>query len=318
MGPTQETSVDTGSTPSDAGPFAHPPTGTAAVVTRVAAYVELTKPGIAVYVMVAAGVSYFVGAAGSPEVELLLHVVLGTGAATAGSLALNQVIERRLDALMERTMGRPLPSGRVETLPAFVFGTGLLLLGMGYLWWAAGWLPASLALFSALVYTLGYTPLKVRSYLATLVGAIPGAMPVLIGWAAATDGLSLEGLSLFAVVFLWQLPHVLAIGWLLRRDYARAGFLLVPPSDPGGHMIGWHMVLYATALVPVSLFPSLLDVTGEIYWLGALILSLAYLAPCIAATRGDLTARKARWVFFTSLAYLPLLFLLMLLDTPAG
>ncbi|MDX1568161.1 MAG: heme o synthase [Longimicrobiales bacterium] len=318
MGPTQETPLDMGSAGSDAGTAPRSPADTAGVVHRIAAYVELTKPGIAVYVMVAAGVSYFVGAAGSPELALLLHVVLGTGAATAGSLALNQVIERRLDALMERTRGRPLPSGRVETLPAFAFGTVLLLLGVAYLWWATGWLPASLALLSALIYTLGYTPLKIRSYLATLVGAIPGAMPVLIGWTASTGALSLGGLSLFAVVFLWQLPHVLAIGWLLRRDYARAGFLLVPPSDPGGHMIGWHMVLYATALVPVSLFPSLLGVTGEVYWLGALILSLAYLAPCIAATRGELTARKARWVFFTSLAYLPLLFLLMVLDTPTA
>lgn len=319
MGRTQESSLDMGSTPADPGasPIGDRP-DTVGGLTRVAAYLELTKPGIAVYVMVAAGVSYFVGAFGSPPVLLLLHVILGTGAATAGALALNQVMERRLDALMERTKGRPLPSGRVETLPAFLFGTGLLVAGVAYLWWAVGWLPSALALFSALVYTLGYTPLKVRSYLATLVGAIPGALPVLIGWTAATASLSLEGFSLFAIVFLWQLPHVLAIGWLLRRDYARAGFLLVPPSDPGGAMIGWHMVLYATALIPVSLFPSLLGVTGEVYWLGALILSVLYLVPCVAATRGDLTARKARWVFFTSLAYLPLLFLLMLLDTPTG
>lgn len=315
MGRTQESSLEIGSAPGEASASRADADG-AGGLTRFATYLELTKPGIAAYVMVAAGVSYFVGAPGSSRFPLLLHVILGTGAATAGSLALNQVMERRLDALMERTKGRPIPSGRVETRRALVFGSTLLVLGIAYLWLAAGWLPATLAGFSAAVYTLGYTPLKVRSYLATLVGAIPGALPVLIGWTAATGRLSLEGFSLFAVVFLWQLPHVLAIGWLLRRDYARAGFLLVPPSDPGGAMIGWHMVLYATALVPVSLFPSLLGVTGEVYWLGALLLSLAYLAPCVAATRGELTARKARWVFFVSLAYLPLLFLLMLLDTP--
>lgn len=314
MGRTQESSLEIGSATGEAS-VSRPEADAVDALARLAAYLELTKPGIAVYVMVAAGVSYFVGAAGSLRFPLVLHVILGTGAATAGALALNQVMERRLDALMERTKGRPIPSGRVETLPAMIFGTGLLVLGVGYLWVASGWLPAGVAASSAVVYTLGYTPLKVRSYLATLVGAIPGALPVLIGWTAATGSLSLEGLSLFAVVFLWQLPHVLAIGWLLRRDYARAGFLLVPPSDPAGSMIGWHMVLYATALVPVSLFPSLLGLTGEIYWLGALLLSLAYLAPCVAATRDELTARKARWVFFVSLAYLPLLFLLMLLDT---
>lgn len=284
-------------------------------LSRAAAYLELTKPGITIYVMVSAGASFYVAANGAPSFARLLHAIVGTGAATAGALALNQVMERAPDALMERTRTRPLPSGRVAAAPALLFGTGILALGVAYLLMTVGWLPAGVAAFSALLYTLAYTPLKVRSYLVTLVGAVPGALPVVIGWTAATGGLSLAGLSLFAIVFLWQLPHVLAIGWLLRRDYARAGFLLVPPTDPAGSRIGWHMVLYATALIPVSLFPSFLGATGEIYWVGALVLSLLYLLPCAMATRGELTARKARWVFFTSLAYLPLMFLLMLLDT---
>lgn len=282
--------------------------------SRLAAYYELTKPGIAGYVMVAAGVAYFVAAGGVPGLARLLHVVLGTAASTAGALALNQYIERRLDALMERTRTRPLPSGRVRPGEALAFGSGLLVLGLAYLLLAVGWLPAAIAAFSAVVYTLVYTPLKTRSYLATLVGAVPGALPVVIGWTAATGELTLAGLSLFAIVFLWQLPHVLAIGWLLRRDYERAGFLLVPPTDPAGAQIGWHMVLYATALVPVSLFPAFLGVTGEFYAAGAVVLSLLYLAPCLPATR-DLNPTKARWVFFSSLAYLPLLLILMLLDT---
>ncbi len=282
--------------------------------SRLAAYVELTKPGIAGYVMVAAGVAYFVAAGGIPALAPLLHVILGTAAATGGSLALNQYIERRLDALMERTRTRPLPSGRVEPRRALLFGSGILGAGLFYLLLTVGPLPAGVAAASAAVYTLGYTPLKVRSYLATLVGAIPGALPVVIGWTAATGDLSLAGLSLFAIVFLWQLPHVLAIGWLLRRDYAKAGFLLVPPTDPAGARLGWHMVLYATALVPVSLFPAFLGITGELYLVGALVLSLLYLAPCLVATR-SLDARRARRVFFASLAYLPLLFILMLLDT---
>ena len=282
--------------------------------SRLSAYYELTKPGIAGYVMVSAGVAFFVGAGGSAGLLEMLHVVLGTAIATAGALALNQYIERRLDALMERTRTRPLPSGRVEPREALLFGTGLLVTGLTYLLLAVGWLPAALAGFSALVYTLAYTPLKTRSYLATLVGAVPGALPVAIGWTAATGDLSPAGLSLFAILFLWQLPHVLAIGWLLRRDYERAGFLLVPPTDPGGAQIGWHMVLYATALIPVSIFPTFLGVTGEVYAAGAAVLSLLYLAPCLTATR-NLTAKKARRVFFASLAYLPLILILMLVDT---
>jgi len=284
---------------------------------RLAAYYELTKPGIAGYVMITAGVAYFVGSAGGAGLWALINVVLGTGAATAGALALNQYIERRLDALMERTRRRPLPSGRVEPREAFVFGSALLAVGLAWLSLSVGWLPASIAALSALIYTLGYTPLKTRSYLATLVGAIPGALPVAIGWTAAVGHLSLGGLSLFAILFLWQLPHVLAIGWLLRRDYQRAGFLLVPPTDPTGARIGWHMVLYATALVPVSLFPAVLGITGEVYAAGAVVLSLLYLLPCLFATR-KLRASTARWVFFTSLAYLPLLLVLMLLDGAVG
>lgn len=286
-------------------------------LSNLAAYAELTKPGIAGYVMVTAGVAFFMASGGTAGLAPLIHVVVGTAAATGGALALNQYIERRLDALMERTRTRPLPSGRLTPFRALAFGTILLALGVGYLGVAVGGLPAGVAALSAAVYTLAYTPLKTRSYLATLVGAIPGALPVVIGWTAATGDLSLTGLSLFAIVFLWQLPHVLAIGWLLRRDYARAGFMLVPPSDPVGGRLGWHMVLYATALVPVSLFPTLLGLTGNLYAAGAVILGLFYLAPCLAAVR-SLDATKARRVFYASLAYLPVLLVFMLLDVGGG
>lgn len=283
-------------------------------VSRASAYYELTKPGIAGYVMVTAGVSYHVAAGGSPDFLPLIHTILGTAAATAGALALNQYLERRLDARMERTRSRPLPSGRLAPGEALVFGAALLVAGIGYLWTAVGLIPASIAALSGAIYTLVYTPLKTRSYLATLVGAIPGALPVVIGWTAASGSLTLGGLSLFAVAFLWQLPHVLAIGWLLRRDYARAGFLLVPPTDPGGQRLGWHMVLYALALIPVSLFPTFLGLTGTVYLVGALILGILYLAPCLFAVR-TLDRTTARKVFFASLAYLPLLLILLLVDT---
>jgi len=285
-------------------------------VSRAASFYELTKPGIAGYVMVTAGVSYYVAAGASPDFLSLVHTLLGTVAATAGALALNQYLERRLDARMERTRTRPVPSGRVGPKEALGFGSALFFTGVAYLWLAVGALPAGVAAFSGAVYNLGYTPLKTRSYVATLVGAIPGALPTVIGWTAASGRLSLGGLSLFAVAFLWQLPHVLAIGWLLRRDYERAGFLLVPPTDPGGNRLAWHMVLYAVALIPVSLFPTFLGLTGTIYLVGALVLGLLYLAPCLYALR-SLDRTMARKVFFASLAYWPLLLILLLVDTVA-
>jgi len=284
-------------------------------IGRLAAYLELTKPGIAGYVMVTAGVSFYVGSRASPEFFRLLHTVLGTAAATGGSLALNQYIERRIDALMKRTRSRPLPSGRVEPRRALVFGSLVLAVGLLYLYAAVGPIPASLTALSAALYNLGYTPLKSRSYLATLLGAVPGALPVMIGWTAATGGLHVEAFALFGILFLWQLPHVLAIGWLLRRDYDRAGLLLVPPTDPAGIRVGWHMVSYASALLPVSLLPHLLGVAGTIYFVGAFVLGGLYLAAAAAATR-EMTREAARRVFFGSLAYLPLLLILLLLDTP--
>lgn len=290
------------------------PDADAAEISRLAAYVELTKPGIAGYVMITAGTSFYVASRGAPAFLPLIHTLVGTVAATAGSLALNQFIERRVDALMNRTRGRPLPSGRVDPTRALAFGGALLAAGLAWLYLAVGPLPAGVAAVSAGIYNLGYTPLKSRSYLATLVGAVPGALPVVIGWTAATGALRPGALALFAVLFLWQLPHVLAIGWLLRHDYARAGLLLVPPTDPTGTRIGWHMVVYSAALIPVSLSPVFLGLAGAIYFGGALLLGALYLAASAAAAR-EMTATSARRVFFGSLAYLPLLLVLLLVDT---
>jgi len=282
--------------------------------SRVRAYYELTKPGIAVFVMMTAGVAYHVGAGGRVEVAPLFHTLLGTLLATAGALALNQYLERGPDAIMHRTRTRPLPSGRVRPRDALGFGLLLVLGGVAHLWATVGWLPALLTLTSALAYDLAYTPLKSRSYAATFVGALPGAMPALIGWSAATGQISLGALVLFGIAFLWQFPHVLALGWLLKEDYARVGFFLTPPSDPDGRRIGAQMVIFSAALLPLSLYPTPLGLTGPYYFGGALLLGIVILWWSLQARR-DMTRARVRRLFFASLAYQPLLLGLMVVDT---
>lgn len=289
----------------------------AAVATglpRLTAYYELTKPGITAFVVITAGVSFYVAARGQPPFLPLLHTLLGTLLGTAGALALNQYVERDVDARMTRTRTRPLPSGRMAPRDALAFGALLVAVGVGYLWALVGWLPALLTAGSAATYLWVYTPLKSRSYLATLVGAVPGAVPALIGWAAATGGLELGAMVLFAVAFLWQLPHVLALAWMLREDYERVGFFMTPPSDVGGERIGRHMVYHSLSLLLVSVFPTLLGITGTVYLGGAVALGTLLLAAAAAAA-ARMTHPRARRVFLGSLLYQPLLLGLMLLDT---
>lgn len=281
---------------------------------RVTSYYELTKPGIAGFVTILAGVSFFVAARGRAELAPMLHTLLGTALATAGALALNQYAERDVDARMQRTRTRPLPSGRMAPREALGFGALLLALGVGYLGAAVGWLPAALTALSAAAYLLAYTPLKSRTYLATLVGAFPGAFPALIGWTAATGRIDLGGVVLFGIAFLWQLPHVLALAWLLRDDYARVGFFLTPPTDASGVRIGRHMVYHSVLLLGLSVFPSLLGLTGPIYLGGAVVLGLAMLV-LVGTAAAHMDRRHARRVFLYSLLYQPLLMGLLLLDT---
>lgn len=264
--------------------------------------------------MMTAGVACYVGSRGDAGFLLVLHTLLGTVLATAGALALNQYIERRVDSVMERTRTRPLPSGRLAPGNALIFGLLLVLLGVGYLWATVGTLPALLTLFSAAAYNFVYTPLKSRSYAATFAGSVPGAMPALIGWSAATGEISVPAIALFAIAFLWQLPHVLALAWILREDYARAGFHMGPSGDPQGRALGVQMVAYTAVLVPVSLLPTFLGVTGWIYFGGALVVGVAFLASTIFAWR-EMGSIEVRRVFLGSLAYQPLLLGLMLIDT---
>ena len=278
------------------------------------AYYELTKPGIAGYVMITAGVSAYVASHGHIDLVLAINTMLGTGMATAGALALNQWVERDYDARMVRTRNRPIPSGRLSSNEALIFGTTLMMAGILYLALLVGALPAGLAALSAAAYHGVYTPLKTRSSLATLAGGVPGALPTLIGWSAATGALSRGGLALFVLAYAWQLPHVLGLAWMLRADYARVGFKLIPPHDATGRVVGRHMAAWTALLVPLCTLPTVLGYTGAVYLVGALLASGAFLSFGMRAARA-LTDRAARRVFFGSLIYHPVLLVLMLVNT---
>jgi protoheme IX farnesyltransferase len=224
---------------------------------------------------------------------------------------LNQVYERDTDALMRRTRRRPLPDGRVAPADACVFGLALSLAGLVLLAARANWLSAGLALATLVVYLMVYTPMKRRTPLSTLVGAVPGALPALIGWTASHGTIALGGAALFAIVFLWQIPHFMAIAWMYREDYGKAGFPMLPVIDPEGRRAAKQAVIYAAALVPVSLLPTLAGIAGPVYFVSALVLSVAMLALAIrfAATRSDASARA---LFFGSITYLPLIWVVMI------
>ncbi|HSE95388.1 MAG TPA: heme o synthase, partial [Methylomirabilota bacterium] len=240
-------------------------------------WLVLTKARITAMVLVTTAAGYVLGA---PRVELgtLVWLLVGVGLASGGAAALNQVYERDADARMIRTASRPVPAGRIS--PARGLAAGLLLSagGVGWLVFGINPLTGFLALLTVVLYIAVYTPLKPRTSLNTLVGAIPGAIPPVIGWTAATGSIGLGGWALFCILFLWQLPHFLAIAWLFRDDYARGGFPMLPVVDPAGGSTGRQATLYALALIPVSLTPTLLGLTGGVYFFGALALGVAFLA----------------------------------------
>ena len=273
-------------------------------IRGLSAYLELTKPGITIYVAVTAAVGYVIAALPTGvSATRLFHVVLGTTLTTAGALALNQYLERRPDALMVRTRDRPVPSGRLRPERARWFGWALLLAGIGHLWFWTGLLPALVAAVTALLYNGAYTPLKSRSPLATPVGAVPGALPALIGWTAHTAG-DPRGLLLFGILFLWQLVHVLALGWNLREDYVRAGFQLIPPGP--SRLVAGLMVGYSVALLPVSLLPAFFGMTGTVYLVAAAVLGTA-MAGATTAFLLRPTRRRCHRVFLGSILYHPAL-----------
>ncbi len=273
----------------------------------VSAYLELSKPGITAFVAATAAAAHVVAAA---EMQWLnvAHVVLGTGLSTGGALALNQYLERRPDALMVRTQDRPVPSGRLAPGRARLFGAVLVAAGVGHLAFWAGWVPAVVAAAAAVLYNAVYTPLKLRSPVATPVGAVPGALPALIGWTASAGGVDGRGMALFGILFFWQLIHVLALGWTLREDYERAGFHLIPPVS--SRVVAVFLVGYAGALVLASALPAFLGMAGGPYFAGAMALGATMLAASAAFLLKP-TRQRCRRVFVGSLLYHPLLLALM-------
>ena len=227
--------------------------------------------------------------------------------------AAGEGLERRIDARMYRTMKRPLPAGRLSPTEAFVFGTGLSIVGLVYLFATVHPAAGVVAAITMVSYVLIYTPLKTRTVWNTVIGAVPGALPPVIGWTAARDSLSQGAWVLFGILFLWQLPHFLAIAWMYRDDYARAGFPMLPVVEPDGRSTARQAVIYSAALLPLSLAPTLIGMSGAVYFAGALALTLAFLFVAINFGRTRRVA-DARRLFFASILYLPLIWVLMIAD----
>ncbi len=248
---------------------------------------------------------------------LALHLVAGLTLASCGASALNQAAEAKLDGLMERTRHRPIPTGKLSKPKVTGLGWGLAALGVAWLALATTPLSAWLAVIMIILYVFIYTPLKTVTELNTIVGALPGALPLLVGYAAADQGLDLLAGIVFAVLFLWQLPHFMAIAWLYREDYQRAGMRMLPSADVSGRMSGRQAAHWAMTLLPVSLLPTMVGQAGKLYFYSALSLALLFLATVFHfALRRD--AKRARILLFASLVYLPLLFLVLVLDGPGA
>ena len=275
--------------------------------------VALTKPRVVLMVLVTTLMGYDVALTGPADYLRMIHLLIGSLLAAGGTLALNQYRERDLDARMDRTRARPLPAGRLQPLEAWLFGVALTLAGTAYLAALVNPLVALVTLATTMLYLFAYTPLKRRTPLCTLVGAVAGALPPVAGWAAARGDVAPGAWVLFAILFLWQLPHTLAIARLYRDDYARAGVRVLPVVDPDGASTGRQVVLACVALVCVSLLPAVAGWTGPIYLAGALVLGLAFSAVGVEQALVP-SPRAARHVLLASLIYLPLLLGLMAFD----
>ncbi|HWZ96927.1 MAG TPA: heme o synthase [Candidatus Dormibacteraeota bacterium] len=283
------------------------------LASRAGAYLTLTKPDVSLLVLMTTAAGYYMGARGPVDWLRLAHTVFGTMLIAAGTAALNHYIERESDRFMRRTASRPLPSGQLQPIEALLFGVALSVAGAADLWISSGWLASALGVITCLSYLLAYTPLKKRTVWATFVGAFPGAVPPMIGWAAATGSLDRGAWALFAILFLWQFPHFHAIAWMYRDDYSRAGILMLPVVDRDGTRTFRQIILTAIGLIGISLLPSLLGLTGVLYFFGALVVSTGLLQVCLWAASSKSNVR-AKWLMHATVLHIPLLLGLMMYD----
>ena len=283
------------------------------VLRRFADFFELAKPRIVLMVLVTAFVGFYVGSEKIPDYLRLLQMLFGTALAAGGTLALNQFVERDTDAMMQRTRRRPLPDGRVQPREALWFGALITMAGLVYLALAVNLQSAWVTALITLSYLLLYTPMKRKSSLCMLVGAVPGALPPVIGWVAARGDFKVDAWMLFAIMFLWQVPHTLAIARLYREDFAKAGIQFLPVIDPEGASTNRQIISHCAALLAVSLLPTLLGLAGAVYFTVAFVLGVGFLASGISLAM-ESTPSGARRLLFASLIYLPVLLLVMALD----
>lgn len=267
---------------------------------------ELAKARLTSLVLVTALAGFYLGWSGPMDGLLLFNTLFGTALVAGGAAALNQLVEREFDGAMRRTRDRPLPSGRMRPDTALLIGFGMAVVGLIWLALLVNLISAALAALTLAIYVFAYTPLKRRTNLNTLVGAIPGALPPMIGWAAARGEVTLEAWVLFAIMFFWQMPHFLAIAWMYRDDYARAGFVMLPNTDETGESTGRQAVSYSFGLLVVSLVPTLLGLASPTYFLGAFLLGLGVIG-CAVVMQRNPARSTARQLFFASIIYLPLL-----------
>ena len=286
---------------------------TTSVSRRAVDFCELTKPRIVLMVLITAFVGYFAGSGSVPDYLQLLQMLLGTALAAGGTLTLNQFLERDTDAMMDRTCRRPLPDGRLQPNDALWFGIALTALGLVYLALAVNVLSALVAAAITMSYLWAYTPMKRFSPLCVPVGAVPGALPPVIGWVAARGELSVDAWVLFAIMFLWQIPHTLAIACLYREDFAKAGIQFLPVIEPDGESTNRQIIVHCSALLVVGLLPTLIGLAGAIYFIAAFILGIGFLASGVSLVMAP-TRAGARRLLFASLIYLPALLLVMALD----
>ena len=280
---------------------------------KINAYIELTKPRIAFLLVLTSAAGFYMGTTGTFDRGLFIHSMVAITLLAFGVATLNQYWERDIDPLMTRTAKRPLPSNKVTSTEALIFGLVQCVIAELYLLFFVNPLTAFLGVVVIVGYVLVYTPLKTRTSASTAIGALPGALPPLMGWTAAANDITLGAWALFAMQFLWQFPHFFAIAWMYREDYAKAGILMLPVVEPSGKLTFRQIVLFSIMLLPVSLAPYFFGISGIIFLIGASIIGLWFMWASISAARAKTNA-KAKMLLLVSVVYLPILFILMVAD----